>query len=128
MALSVSKDSVIKIDRYDQIWLRLNEIAPKPLPDPDPSTVSFPTVLQYFTENSRVKTINIGDLSDENASYLEALGISPAHLRRNLKETLTTRYFDPLTFQLDALQYKSVQGYCPFGGSSFIPPLPVGQH
>ena len=120
MALSVSEDSVIKIDRYDQIWLRLNEIAPKPLPDPDLSTVSFPTVLQYFTENSRVKTINIGDLSDENASYLEALGISPADLRRNLKETLTTRYFDPLTFQLDALQYKSVQGYCPFAGEAVL--------
>jgi hypothetical protein len=133
MALSISKDSPIKIDRYDpfykfmfsrcqDIWLQLNEIGLTSLPDnlfPGPSRARFPAVLQYFTENSRVKTINIGDLSKEDARYLAGIGISQAHLVRNLRETLT-RHFDPLRFQLDAVQNKSVRGFCPFGGGPVV--------
>jgi hypothetical protein len=133
MALSISKDSLTEIDRYDpfhkfmdsrcqDIWLQLNEIGLTSLPDylyPGPSRERFPAVLQYFTENSRVKTINIGDLSKEDASYLAGIGISQAHLVRNLRETLT-RHFDPLRFQLDAVQNKSVRGFCPFGGGPVV--------
>ena len=102
-----------------EIWLRLNEIALKPLPDDlhlDRLRVKVPAVLQYFTEISRVKTINIADLTKQDESYLAGLGISPAHLMRNLKKTLTSRYFDPLKFQLDAVRSRSVEGFCPFGG------------
>jgi hypothetical protein len=133
MALSLSKDSPIKIDRYDpfhkfmssrceDIWLHLNEIGLTSLPDylfPGPSGASFPDVLQHFTENNRVKTISIGNLSKEDASYLAGIGISQAHLVRNLRETLT-RHFDPLRFQLDAVRNKSIRGFCPFGGGPTV--------
>jgi hypothetical protein len=133
MDLSISKDSPIEIDRYgpfrevmydscQDIWLQLNEIGLTSLPDylcPGPSRERFPDVLQYFTEFSRVKTISIGNLSKEDASYLAGIGISQAHLVRNLRET-RTRLFDPLRFQLDAVQNKSVSGFCPFDGTPVV--------
>lgn len=105
------------LSRCQDIWLQLNEIGLTSLPDylyPGPSRASFPAVLQYFTENSRVRTISIGDLSKEDESFLAGIGISQAHLLRNLREALA-RHFDPLKFQLDAVQNKSVRGFCPFG-------------
>jgi hypothetical protein len=42
--------------------------------------------MQYFTETSRVKSIDIADLTKQDESDLAGIGISQAHLIRNLKK------------------------------------------
>jgi hypothetical protein len=101
------------------VWLHLNQAPLRPFPAdmlPEPSRQSFASILQYFTENTRTKNINLRAVNEEDAAYLERLGISPGNLIRNLKETLVGRHLDPLDFQLKAVRNKCIQAYCPFSG------------
>jgi hypothetical protein len=101
------------------IWLHMNQTDLKPLPEhlaPDDSGLTFVAVLQSFTENACVKTINLRDLSKRDETYLASKRISPAHLIRNLEKTLKGRHLDPLAFQLDALKHKVIYAFCPFSG------------
>jgi hypothetical protein len=104
---------------YREIWLHLNQRSLKPLPDHlanEPSSLTFSAVLQSFKENARAKIIHLPDLNQKDKTYLASIGISPAHLVRNMKETMRGRYLDPLAFQLNAVRSKSVSAICPFSG------------
>jgi hypothetical protein len=101
------------------IWHHLNQMPLRPLPEHWSSAQSHFTqkgVQKYFTDNASTRTIDLKAVSQADATYLASLGISEAHLIRNLKETLNDRHLNPLGFQLNAVRTKSVSAFCPFSG------------
>jgi len=102
------------------IWHHLNQMPLRPLPEHWSSAQSHFTqkgVQKYFTDNASTRTIDLKAVSQADATYLASLGISEAHLIRNLKETLNDRHLNPLGFQLNAVRTKSVSAFCPFSGT-----------
>jgi hypothetical protein len=105
------------------IWLHLNQVPVKPLPEnllPGREALTFGAVVQHFTDSAPAKTVNLGNLGIEDETYLASLGISPAHLIRNLKETLVGRHLDPLGYQLKVVRSKSIDAFCPFSGKHVV--------
>ena len=101
------------------IWSHLNHKTLTPLPErlsKQQSPLSFAAALKWFTDTACTKSINLRPLNQEDALYLENLGISANYLLQNLKDAVGGKHLDPLGFQLDAVRRGAITATCPFTG------------
>jgi hypothetical protein len=113
---------VLKVNssEFDSAWRSLNKIALQPVPQEwtNEARPAFSEVMRHFAAATEPRVINLQNFSPGDLELLAGKQISLAHLLRNLKKTINSRYYDPREFQSFALRTGAVYAICPFTGKS----------
>jgi hypothetical protein len=116
---ALRKQGQISFQTCRKLWLTLNKTQLQPIKEWDAHRCKewAENNFRYIGNNLRPKIINLYDLNVSDITYLAEHGISYHYLSYNLQKTMMTGgHFDPLAFQLTAVNEKAIYAVCPFTG------------
>ncbi len=101
---------------YTDMWFRLNQVQVTPIPDSSDSQFNFRSALTFFSQETRLKIINLRTLTPAERTYVESKHIILANVIKNLQTSAGQRLRDRWAFQLNAVRKTAVYAFCPFSG------------